>query len=185
MSQRQRLFINGPERLRRGAWTLILLALVLALMLVSGRAPGVALGAVPNVTPEPSAAVVEERVRHLAERLRCLVCQNQTLADSNADLAADLREKIREQVRQGATDVQIEAYMVQRYGDFVLYQPPLKPATWMLWFGPFIALGLGACILWRALRRHRAAVAALPTLDDDAHQRAAKLLETFDQDSRR
>ncbi|WP_153076824.1 cytochrome c-type biogenesis protein [Paraburkholderia bonniea] len=131
----------------------------------------------------PSPAV-DARVRQLAARLRCLVCQNQTLADSNADLAADLRDKIRQQVQQGATDAQIEAYMVQRYGDFVLYQPPLKPVTWVLWFGPFVALVLAAVLFWRGLVRRRARQVP-QTLDVAERQHAERLLETFDQDSNR
>ncbi|WP_425466958.1 cytochrome c-type biogenesis protein [Paraburkholderia dinghuensis] len=102
-----------------------------------------------------SGANDDARVRAIASTLRCLVCQNQTLADSNADLAADLRERIREQVRAGATDDDIRAYMVRRYGDFVLYQPPLKPVTWLLWFGPFIALVAAALALFAGIRRRR------------------------------
>jgi len=101
------------------------------------------------------AANEDARVHALASQLRCLVCQNQTLADSDADLAADLREKIREQVKAGASDDAIRAYMVRRYGDFVLYDPPLKPATWALWFGPFIALPLAALALFLGIRRRR------------------------------
>ncbi|SAK80647.1 Cytochrome c-type biogenesis protein CcmH precursor [Caballeronia glebae] len=95
----------------------------------------------------------DERARHLAEHFRCVVCQNQSLADSNADLAADLRARIREQVGQGASDEQIQAYMVRRYGDFVLYRPPVKPATWALWFGPFAVLAAGAIAMARYVRR--------------------------------
>lgn len=97
----------------------------------------------------------EARVRHLAESFRCLVCQNQSLADSNAELAADLRQKIGEQVRQRATDAQVQAYMVRRYGDFVLYRPPLKLVTWPLWFGPFAALAAGAAVLLGTVLRRR------------------------------
>ncbi|WP_442794073.1 cytochrome c-type biogenesis protein [Paraburkholderia sp. HD33-4] len=97
----------------------------------------------------------DARVRHLAESFRCLVCQNQSLADSNAELAADLRDQIREQVRNGASDEQIRAYMVRRYGDFVLYQPPVKPVTWALWFGPFMTLAAGAVVLVLSIRHSR------------------------------
>jgi cytochrome c-type biogenesis protein CcmH len=102
-----------------------------------------------------SGANDDARVHALASTLRCLVCQNQTLADSNADLAADLRERIRELVRAGASDDQVRAYMVRRYGDFVLYEPPLKPATWLLWFGPFIALAAAALALFAGIARRR------------------------------
>ena len=99
----------------------------------------------------------DERARHLAERFRCVVCQNQSLADSNATLAADLRARIREQVDQGASDEQIQAYMVRRYGDFVLFRPPVKPVTWALWFGPFAALAAGAVTMALVIRRAKQA----------------------------
>jgi cytochrome c-type biogenesis protein CcmH len=97
----------------------------------------------------------DERARRLAEHFRCVVCQNQSLADSNANLAADLRARIREQVGQGASDAQIQAYMVRRYGDFVLYRPPVKPVTWPLWFGPFAVLAAGALAMALHIRRAR------------------------------
>ncbi|GJH11642.1 cytochrome c-type biogenesis protein CcmH [Caballeronia novacaledonica] len=98
---------------------------------------------------------MDERARRLAEHFRCVVCQNQSLADSNASLAADLRARIREQVEHGASDEQIESYMVRRYGDFVLYRPPVKPVTWALWFGPFAVLAAGAIAMARHIRRAR------------------------------
>jgi len=91
----------------------------------------------------PSAAedpVLEKRVMALSEELRCLVCQNQSLADSHADLAVDLRNQVRELMREGKTDDQIREFMVARYGDFVLYKPPVKPTTVVLWVGPFVLL---------------------------------------------
>jgi cytochrome c-type biogenesis protein CcmH len=91
----------------------------------------------------------------LAEELRCLVCQNQTIADSNAPLALDLRNQIRAQVAQGRTDDQIRAYMVERYGDFVLYKPPFKASTLLLWLGPLALLTLGAGIFWTVVARRR------------------------------
>jgi cytochrome c-type biogenesis protein CcmH len=99
----------------------------------------------------------ENRIRHLEERLRCLVCQNQTLADSNAELAGDLRRQVREQVAAGKTDDQIVDYLVQRYGDFVLYDPPFKATTVLLWVGPFLLLVVGAGVLIVVLRRRRSA----------------------------
>ena len=86
---------------------------------------------------------LEQRVMALAEELRCLVCQNQSLADSHADLAVDLKNQIRDKLKQGMTNQEILDYMVERYGDFVLYRPPLKATTLMLWFGPFLLLGAG------------------------------------------
>ena len=97
----------------------------------------------------------EQHIRDLSEKLRCLVCQNQTLADSPADLAQDLRRQLREQVAAGRSDQQILDYMVQRYGDFVLYEPPFKPTTLLLWIGPFALLAAAAFILVSALRRRR------------------------------
>lgn len=89
----------------------------------------------------------------IASELRCLVCQNQTIADSHADLAEDLRREIRTLLRQGATDEEIAKYMTDRYGDFVLYRPPVKPTTILLWFGPAALLVAGLAVLIRALRR--------------------------------
>jgi cytochrome c-type biogenesis protein CcmH len=97
----------------------------------------------------------DERARRLAEHFRCVVCQNQSLADSNASLAADLRARIREQVEHRASDDEIRSYMVRRYGDFVLYRPPVKPVTWALWFGPFAVLAAGAVAMARHIRRAR------------------------------
>lgn len=96
--------------------------------------------------------LMDPRVRRISHELRCLVCQNQTLADSHAQLAVDLRNRIREQVEAGASDQQVVDHMVARYGDFVRYRPPLKPATWPLWFGP-LALLVGGGVF--ALRRAR------------------------------
>jgi cytochrome c-type biogenesis protein CcmH len=142
----------------------------------------ISLGAAATDGPGGGAAE-DARVRSLAESFRCLVCQNQTLADSNADLAADLRERIREQVRDGVTDAQIQAYMARRYGDFVLYRPPLKPLTWALWFGPFVALVAGAWVLRRTILRRRG-WAARP-LDADERRRVDAILATADEGSPR
>jgi cytochrome c-type biogenesis protein CcmH len=79
----------------------------------------------------------------IATELRCLVCQNQTIADSHADLAVDLRQQIRELLKKGSTDQQVLSYMTDRYGDFVLYRPPVKTTTWFLWFGPGVLLVAG------------------------------------------
>lgn len=104
--------------------------------------------------PDP---VVERRLKDLAEELRCLVCQNQTIADSNAPLAVDLRNQIRAQIAQGRSDDQIRAYMVDRYGDFVLYNPPMRATTILLWAGPFVLIALGIGIFLRVIRRRPAA----------------------------
>ena len=99
----------------------------------------------------------EARVKALAEELRCLVCQNQTIADSNAPLAQDLRNQIRGQIAQGRSDDQIRGYMVDRYGDFVLYRPPFKATTALLWLGPPLLILGGGFVFWRVVRRKRVA----------------------------
>ena len=98
-------------------------------------------------------AGLERRVTNLAHELRCLVCQNQTIADSNAALALDLRNQIRAQIAEGRSDAQIRDYMVERYGDFVLYRPPLKATTLALWLGPAALLVVGAFVFWGVVRR--------------------------------
>lgn len=98
-----------------------------------------------------------DRAHRLATELRCPVCQNQTLADSNADLARDLKDEIHQQVAQGRSDEEIRRFMVQRYGDFVLYEPPLRAGTVLLWAGPFLLLGVGAAAgAWHIARARRA-----------------------------
>jgi cytochrome c-type biogenesis protein CcmH len=97
----------------------------------------------------------EARIRQLEEKLRCLVCQNQSLADSGAELAGDLRRQVREQVAAGKTDEQVIDYLVQRYGDFVRYDPPFKATTALLWVGPFLLLAAGAGLLVIVVRRRR------------------------------
>jgi cytochrome c-type biogenesis protein CcmH len=116
---------------------------------------------------------LEKRVMAISEELRCLVCQNQTIADSHAELAVDLRNQVREKLEQGMSDKDIVAYMVERYGDFVLYRPPVKTTTWLLWFGPFLLLIGGVIFLGMKLRRGRPNVEALPEAE---MQRAAAML---------
>jgi cytochrome c-type biogenesis protein CcmH len=117
---------------------------------------------------------LERRAIALERELRCLVCQNQTLAESSAPLAMDLRNQIREQLAAGKSEREITDYMVARYGDFVLYRPPLKATTVLLWVGPFVFLFGGFYLLARVLRRRRVAA---PELSDAERSRAAKLLE--------
>jgi cytochrome c-type biogenesis protein CcmH len=112
-------------------------------------------GPVAQATPTPSPSADPERLKRLSEELRCLVCQNQTLADSNAELAVDLKRQIETLLKQGQSDSQIRDYMVARYGDFVLYRPPLQRTTWVLWFGPFGMLAGGAALWWLIQRRNR------------------------------
>lgn len=123
--------------------------MLLAALLWSGFA---AAKEAPLASNDPA---LEQRMKNLSGTLRCLVCQNQTLADSNADLAVDLRNEIREKMQKGMTDAEIRTYLVDRYGDFVLYQPPFKPTTVLLWVGPFLLMGLGFGILYLNLRRRQ------------------------------
>lgn len=139
-------------------------------MLLAGSAPA-AHAAVP-----PSDPALEKRVAHLAEELRCLVCQNQTIADSQAPLAIDLKNQVREKLAQGLPERDVIEFMVQRYGDFVLYRPPLKQRTWLLWFGPFLLLGFGLSLLLMKLRRQPASDQAIAEAD---MVRAAALLAGY------
>ena len=128
---------------------------------------------------QPSAAdpVLEARVMKLSKELRCLVCQNETLADSRADLAEDLRTQIREQMRAGKSDKEIIAYLTDRYGKFILYNPPIDPTTYLLWFGPFVLLIAGLAVLFRYLKQRRELIIEQP-LSADERRRAEILLKT-------
>lgn len=119
--------------------------------------------------------VIEQRLMALSEDLRCLVCQNESLAGSHADLANDLRREIREMMRAGKSDTEIVDFLVQRYGDFVLYKPPVKSTTVMLWVGPFVlfAVGLAALALYLKRRRQRLDEHAL---SEEEKERVAELL---------
>jgi len=135
-------------------------------ILLCGIAPGCAAGD----------AALEQRVQRLSEELRCLVCQNQSLADSHADLAIDLKNQVREKFRQGASEAEVISFMTERYGDFVLYRPPVKATTWLLWFGPGLLMVAGLIALFLRLRR-RATIAAEPALTSHERERAAGLLD--------
>jgi cytochrome c-type biogenesis protein CcmH len=125
------------------------LALCLAALCLGGLAPAPAWAAAAEDTA-PDVAL-EARVNQVSAELRCLVCQNQTLADSHAGLALDLKNQVREQLRAGRSEQQVIDYMTERYGDFVRYRPPFKPSTWLLWLGPLLLVGGGLVALWRAL----------------------------------
>jgi cytochrome c-type biogenesis protein CcmH len=117
----------------------------------------------------------EARLKHLAVELRCLVCQNQTLADSNAPLAEDLRREVREMIAKDMSDKDIIEFLVTRYGDFILYRPPLKATTTLLWLGPFVLLIAGVAALVLALRRRQKKLADV-SLSEDERKRVAQLL---------
>jgi len=142
---------------------LALLPLLFAASVASKEAP-----------PAAADPVLEKRVMALAEELRCLVCQNQTLADSNAPLAEDLRNQLREKMREGRSDAEVVDFLVARYGDFVLYRPPLKATTVLLWFGPLLLVAAGFAVLLRRLLRRRSIEVAEMTAAD--RKRAAELL---------
>jgi len=110
---------------------------------------------------------IEQRMRALTEQLRCLVCQNETLADSQADLAEELRRQIREQVKAGNSYQEIITFLTDRYGSFVLYKPPVKPTTYLLWFGPFVLLLIGLAVLYRYLKQRRELIQDKPLTADE------------------
>ena len=145
-------------------WLVIVMALLLA-------APVAAKEAAPLAADE----AVEKRLVTIAEDLRCLVCQNESLAGSHAELAEDLRREVRSLLLEGKTDQEVKDFLVSRYGDFVLYEPPVKPTTWLLWAGPFLFLvmGVGALIVY--LRRRSKRIAP-EVLSEEEKQRAAALL---------
>lgn len=118
---------------------------------------------------------LEARVMAISEHLRCLVCQNQTIADSNAGLAIDLRNQVREMLQKGMDEKQVVDFMVQRYGDFVLYKPPVKPTTWLLWAGPFLLFGFALATLFFKLKKRRKQVVA--PLSEQDHLAALRMLE--------
>jgi cytochrome c-type biogenesis protein CcmH len=124
--------------------------------------------------------VVEKRLIHISEELRCLVCQNESLASSRAELANDLREEVRKLLRQDKSDSQIKDYLVARYGDFVLYKPEVKPLTWVLWFGPFLLLLLGVIGMALYLRQRQSEQTARSTLSEEDRQKVNELLKSGD-----
>jgi cytochrome c-type biogenesis protein CcmH len=148
-----------------------LAALALALLAPLAWAQAPAPKPVPAPLEDPA---LDKRVAGLAHELRCLVCQNQSLAESNAPLAVDLRNQIREQLVAGASEKDVREFMVARYGDFVLYNPPVKASTLALWAGPFVLLIAGVVLLWRRVARRRAPEAPLTEAE---RRRAAQLLE--------
>lgn len=144
-------------------WCLVIVLLLPSLALAGEAKP---------LADDPRA---EARLKHLATELRCLVCQNQTLADSNAPLAEDLRREVRDMIGKNMTDQEIIDFLVARYGDFVRYRPPVKATTMLLWAGPFLLLVVGATVLVVALRR-RSRQPLDTMLSDDEQRRVQQLL---------
>ena len=153
--------------------------LFLILSLLIACSPGYAREAAPTAAD----VVVEKRMVAISEELRCLVCQNESLAGSQADLAKDLRREIREQIAQGRSDKEILDFMTGRYGDFVRYRPPLKGTTFLLWFGPFLLLVAGIAALAIILRRRSRRVTAA-TLSAEQQQQAEALLRLGEEESK-
>jgi cytochrome c-type biogenesis protein CcmH len=122
---------------------------------------------------------LEKRVMALAEDLRCLVCQNESLAGSHADLAVDLRRQIREQMKAGKSDQEIIAFMTDRYGDFILFRPPVKTITYVLWFGPFLLLAAGVAVQMLYLKRRRERGAAAAAGDKPLSEAERKRVEAL------
>ena len=118
---------------------------------------------------------VQARWDQIASELRCLVCQNESLASSTAELAVDLRREVRGLIEKGQSDADIRAFLVSRYGDFVLYRPEVKPVTWLLWFGPFALLLLALAVALRLMQRQPAAP---PALTDSERERIRQILES-------
>lgn len=146
-------------------WLALLLALQFILSSYAGEA-----------TPLAEDPIVEQRLIAISEELRCLVCQNESLAGSRADLALDLRRELRTLIKANKSDAEIMEYMVSRYGDFVRYRPPVNRVTWMLWFGPFLLL-IGAVLLLVRLVRRNQRSAGPPVLDPDQRKKAQSLLQ--------
>ena len=143
-----------------------LLLLVLAVAALAQDAP-------PASGDDPA---IENRLNNLTKELRCLVCQNETLADSQAGLADDLRREIREQMKAGKSDKEIISFLTQRYGQFILYRPQVTPTTYLLWFGPFVLLIGGLASLFHYIRTRRDAIRETP-LTSEERKRATELLD--------
>jgi len=136
-----------------------------------------------DAAPLAENEAVEQRLNIIAEELRCLVCQNESLAGSRADLAQDLRREVRKLITEGKTDAEVKEFMVSRYGDFILYRPPVKPTTWLLWGGPFLLLLVAVAALIMYLRQRGRTVAKATTehLTTEEQKRAAALLAEEDK----
>jgi len=132
-----------------------------------------AIGAQTSAADDPA---LEAKVQRVAQELRCLVCQNQTIADSNAELAQDLRREVRTMIASGKSEAEVRRFMVERYGDFVLYRPPFQGTTMALWVGPFLLLLVGLWIAQRLVRARRRAVPADTALTPEEQARLQALV---------
>jgi cytochrome c-type biogenesis protein CcmH len=150
--------------------------LLLPLLLLGMVAP-FAVAQVRRTRPVTNDPALEQRLFNLSKNLRCLVCQNETLADSQADLAEDLRDEIREQMKAGKSDKEIIDFLTARYGQFILYKPQVTPTTYLLWFGPFVLLLAGLAVLFRYIKQRRELIPERP-LSAEERRRAEELLRT-------
>jgi cytochrome c-type biogenesis protein CcmH len=151
----------------------VIRALAWLLLLAAAGAPAHAATSALEVLADP---VQEARARAIGKELRCLVCQNQSIDDSDADLAKDLRHLVRERLVAGDSDEQVLDFVTQRYGDFVLLKPPVKPDTWLLWFGPGTVLVIGGLLLVAYFRGRTVPAAPIPELDASERERLTRLL---------
>lgn len=152
--------------------------LLLLFCMIASAAVFAALGAqVRRPEPVKGDAAMEQRLQKLSQELRCLVCQNETLADSRADLAEDLRDEIREQMKAGKSDKEIIAFLTERYGQFILYRPQVTPTTYLLWFGPFVLLLIGLVVLFAYIKQRRELIPEQP-LTADERKRAEEMLRS-------
>jgi len=147
---------------------------LLPLLLVGLVAP-FAVAQVKRQRPVTDDPALEQRLHKLSQNLRCLVCQNETLADSQADLAEDLRDEIREQMKAGKSDQEIISFLTARYGQFILYKPQVTPTTYLLWFGPFVLLLAGLAVLFHYIKQRRDLIPEKP-LTADERRRAEEML---------
>lgn len=149
---------------------------VAACLVLSGVTTALAKEALP-MAQDP---VLEKRLILISEELRCLVCQNESLASSRAELANDLREEVRKLITQNLSDQQIKDYLVTRYGDFVLYRPQVKPLTWVLWFGPFLLLVVAVWGMFSYVRQRQSAQTTVVALSDTDRRKAQAILNSGD-----
>jgi len=168
---------NGHSKLlKNSSWIMSIIAILMVLMLPLTIQAEVEYKEAAPVAEDPE---IERRMLALTEDLRCLVCQNETIADSRADFSNDMRRIIREQIKAGKTDAEIIDFLVERYGDFVLYNPPMKTTTLLLWFGPLIFFIFSALFLVRYLKGRRVQIADVD-LTEDEQRKAAALLNDDD-----
>lgn len=158
--------IGAPPRVAQGLRALALVATLLVTLIIvpAGQVRAQEASGQPYLAPGITESLITEpadktRYDRLAHELRCLVCQNQTLAESDASLAADLRRQVESMIIDGRSDDQIKGFLVERYGDFVLYRPPVQTNTWLLWFGPFLLLAIGIAV-WIGINRRRSRLMA-------------------------